>query len=147
MSYIEQFAIDELKRIGMYESDDEMNNEMAEHILKMVKLFGEENHSGFSAAYAVSILEKLLRFKPLSPLTGNDDEWNEITEEMGRKLYQNKRCSHVFKDENGAYDIDGKVFVEPNGASYTNRDSRVYVEFPYTPKTEYVNVPAYDDPQ
>lgn len=33
-----------------------------------------------------------------------------------------------------------KVFVEPDGASYTSRDSRVYIEFPYTHKTEYVNV-------
>lgn len=145
MSYIEQFAIDELKRIGMYDSDDEMNNKMSEHILKMVKVFEEEGHSGFSAAYAVSILEKLLRFEPLSPLTGEDDEWNEITEEMGSKLYQNNRCSRVFKDENGAYDIDGKVFVEPNGVGYVSKDSRVYVEFPYTPKTEYVQVPFSDE--
>ncbi len=66
-----------------------------------------------------------------------DDEWNE---EDG--FFQNKRCSRVLKNEKDgqAYDIRGKVFVEPDGVSYTSRDSRVDIEFPYVPKTEYVNV-------
>ena len=138
MTNIETYAIDELTRIGMYGSGDEMNDAMCEHILKMVNVFAEEGHSGFSANYAINILQKLLRLEPLSPLTGEDDEWCEVSD----NLYQNKRLSRVFKEgkDGQAYDIDGKVFVEPNGASYTSRDSRVYIEFPYTPKTEYVNV-------
>jgi len=55
-------------------------------------------------------------------------------------LWQNNRCSHVFKDADGAWDIDGKIFTDPQGCSYTNRDSRVMIEFPYVPKREYVNV-------
>ena len=55
-------------------------------------------------------------------------------------MYQNRRCPHVFKsDADGAYDIDGRVFVDPDGSSYTSRDSRVSIEFPYTPKREYVH--------
>ena len=142
MTNIETYAIDELTRIGMYGSGDEMNDAMCEHILKMVNVFAEEGHSGFSAEYAISILQKLLRFEPLSPLTGGDDEWNVVGEEDGCEIYQNKRLSRVFKDgkDRQAYDMHGKVFVEPDGCSYTSRDSRVYIEFPYTPKTEYVNV-------
>lgn len=142
MTNIETYAIDELTRIGMYGSGDEMNDAMCEHILKMVNVFAEEGHSGFSAEYAISILQKLLRFEPLSPLTGEDDEWDEVGEEYGNSTYQNKRLSRVFKEgkDGQAYNIRGKVFVEPNGASYTSRDSCVYIEFPYTPKTEYVNV-------
>lgn len=138
MTNIETYAIDELTRIGMYGSGDEMNDAMCEHILKMVNVFDEEGHSGFSANYAINILQKLLRLEPLSPLTGEDDEWCEVSD----NLYQNKRLSRVFKEgkDGQAYDIRGKVFVEPNGASYTSRDSRVYIEFPHTPKTEYVNV-------
>lgn len=138
MTNMKTYAIDELTRIGMYGSDDEMNDMMCEHILKMVDVFAEEGHSGFSAEYATSILQKLLRFEPLSPLTGEDDEWNEVDTEV----YQNKRLSRVFKEgkDGQAYDIHGKVFVEPDGCSYTSRDSSVYIEFPYTPKTEYVNV-------
>ena len=142
MTNMETYAIDELTRIGMYGSGDEINDVMCEHILKMVNVFAEEGHSGFSANYAISILQKLLRFEPLSPLTGEDDEWNDVSEYSGYKLYQNKRLSRVFKEgkDGQAYDIRGKVFVEPDGCSYTSRDSRVYIEFPYVPKTEYVNV-------
>jgi hypothetical protein len=141
MTNIETYAIDELTRIGMYGSGDEMNDAMCEHILKMVNVFAEEGHSGFSANYAINILQKLLRFEPLSPLTGEDDEW-KLCKYNDRETYQNKRFSRVFKEgkDGQAYDMQGKVFVEPNGASYTSRDSRVYIEFPYTPKTEYVNV-------
>lgn len=141
MTNIETYAIDELTRIGMYNSGDEMNDAMCEHILKMVNVFDEEGHSGFSANYAINILQKLLRLEPLSPLTGEDDEW-KLCEYSEGETYQNKRLSRVFKEgkDGQAYDIRGKVFVEPDGCAYTSRDSRVYIEFPYTPKTEYVNV-------
>lgn len=141
MTNIETYAIDELARIGMYGSGDEMNDAMCEHILKMVNVFAEEGHSGFSANYAINILQKLLRFEPLSPLTGEDDEW-QLCEYSDGEIYQNKRFSRVFKEgkDGQAYDVQGKVFVEPNGASYTSRDSRVYIEFPYVPHTEYVKV-------
>jgi len=59
MSNIKDYAIGELTRIGMYGSDDEINDAMCKHILKMVDVFDEEGHSGFSAEYAVSILQKL----------------------------------------------------------------------------------------
>jgi hypothetical protein len=142
MSDLKTYAIDELTRIGMYGSDDEMNNEMCNHILKMIDVFVEEGHSGFSAEYAINILQKLLRWNPLSPLTGGDDEWGEVSD----GIFQNKRLSRVFKNEKDgqAYDIRGKVFVEPDGCSYTSRDSLVYIEFPYVPNTEYVNVEKED---
>jgi hypothetical protein len=142
MSFI-SFAESELDRIGMTaDSDDEMNVSMREHILRMVEAFADEGHSGFSANYAVNCLDKLLRYEPLSPLTGEDDEWNEV----GDGVYQNKRCSRVFKENDEAYDIDGIVFWEwytdPETGEkfkshFTCKDSRVPVEFPYVPKTEY----------
>jgi hypothetical protein len=147
MTNIKTYAINELTRIGMYGSGDEMNDAMCEHILKMVNVFAEEGHSGFSANYTINILQKLLQFEPLSPLTGEDDEWEDISEYSGYEHYQNKRLSRVFKEgkDGQAYDIQGKVFVEPDGASYTSRDSCVYIEFPYVPHTEYVKVEKIDD--
>jgi hypothetical protein len=140
MTNLKTYAIDELARIGMYNSSDDMDVAMTEHILKMIDVFNEEEHSGFSAEYAIKILEKLLRRQPLSPLTGDDEEW--IEPERGDNIYQNKRCSRVFKSgkDGQAYDIRGKVFVEPNGSAYTSRDSSVFIEFPYVPKTDYVSV-------
>lgn len=143
MSNILEHAKDELDRIGMTEdSPDEMNVMMRKHILHMMNEFAEEGHSGFSASYAISILTKLMDFKPLSPLTGEDNEWVNIREYGESPSWQNKRRSSVFKNADGTcYDIDGKVFWEwcmpyeegdkPYKSYYTNRDSRVPVKFPY----------------
>lgn len=142
------YAKRELDLIGMTDGGNDYDTAMRDHILHMVEEFSKEGHSGFSASYAISCLEKLLRFEPLSPLTGADDEWIETS--FGPEMsWQNKRCGRVFKGEDGrAYDIEGKVFwkwmIDEEGNSYkshfTNRDSRVYVEFPYVPTHEYIGV-------
>ena len=75
---LKSHAINELDVIGLTE-DDEMNGEMRKHILHMIEEFSKEGHSGFSASYAVSILSKLLKYEPLSPLTGYDSEWMELS--------------------------------------------------------------------
>ena len=136
------YAESELDRIGMTD-DDDMNGMMRKHLLHMVKEFSEEGHSGFSASYALQCLEKLLRFKPLSPLTGEDDEWGDVSNVSGEPMFQNKRCSSIFKHgkDGEAYDIDGKVFWEwytdnetgeKHKSYYTGKGSRVPVTFPYT---------------
>ena len=140
MSYLIEYAKRELDIIGLREdSDDEMNVAMRNHILQMVEVFSEEGHSGFSASYAVAILKRVLAFKPLAELTGEDSEWQEVAED----LYQNKRASDVFKDANGAYWSQGIVFWEwfsspdiddgkPYKTYFTSKDSRVPIEsFPW----------------
>jgi hypothetical protein len=122
--------------------DDEMQSLMNRQLLQIVAVFSTHGHSGFSASYAAGVLEKLLRFEPLGPLTGEPGEWID----HGDGVFQNNRCSRVFKQPdrfNGqAYDLDGRVFREPSGACYTNRESMVPITFPYTPKTEYIDVPG-----
>ena len=143
MSNLVSYAESELNRIGMTEdSPDEMNVAMRKHILHMMQEFANEGHSGFSASYAISILTKLIDFKPLSPLTGEDDEWVKH-DYATEPVYQNKRRPSVFKDADGScYDIDGKVFWEwampykegdePYKLYYTCNESSVPVSFPYT---------------
>lgn len=143
MSNITEYAEAELKRIGMgADTEDEMNKAMHDHIIKMVETFADEGHSGFSASYAISILTKLLNWEPITPLTGEDDEWMEIDEQTAGRtgMFQNKRCGRVFKEDGKAYDIEGKVFRNPQGHTYTNFNSRTPVTFPYTPTTEIVEV-------
>lgn len=140
------YAKSELDLIGMTEDGDEYNTLARQAVLEIVEKFADQGHSGFSASYVISCLEKLLRWEPLSPLTGEDSEWVKL-EYDDDIMYQNNRCSRVFKDNEGnAYDIEGKVFWEwftdeETGEKYkshfTCRESRTPVTFPYTPTTVY----------
>lgn len=142
-----QHAEREFAAAGWDESD-EMQQALCEHLLKLLDVFAEEGHSGTSATYTVEVFRKLALFKPIAPLTGQPDEWLLVGEQNGQQLYQNTRCSHVFKEGNDAYDIDGRIFYEwrsdEDGAQFkscfTNRDSRVSVTFPYTPNSVYEEV-------
>jgi hypothetical protein len=126
--------------------DEEAQREMNADILRVVEIFADQGHSGSTAPYAIGIISKLLSYEALSPLTGEPDEWTRL--EYGPDMgWQNKRCSHVFKRDDGtAYDIEGRVFREPSGACYTGSESRVEVTFPYTPVREYVDVDDEGNP-
>ena len=130
------FAKEELTRAGLFDKDSDYGGMMGDAVMKMIDAFAKEGHSGFSAGMAISLFSRLARYEPLSPLTGDDDEWNEV--DSG--VYQNRRCPTVFKDADGVYNVEGRIFREPSGVCYTSRDSRVPVVFPYTPSSEYVDV-------
>ena len=136
------FADTELRAAGFLGKDGPYDGMIGSAVLKLVEAFADQNHSGGSAGITVSLFERLARYEPLGPITGEADEWTEVSD----GLFQNRRCSHVFKDADGkAYDIYGRIFREPSGCCFTNRDSRVYVTFPYTPTREYVDVPERSD--
>ena len=118
------------------EGEDDPQVWVYNHLKKLLEAFDGEGHSGTSAPYTVGLFKKLALFEPLGPLTGEDGEWMEVTDDM----FQNHRCPNVFKENSEAYDIKGKVFEEPDGSRFTSRDSRVPVAFPYIPSTEVVKV-------
>lgn len=158
MSNLETFAEDELRRAGLFDEDSDYGGMLGRAVMKMVQQFAEEGHSGCSAGMAISIFQKVARFEPLTPLTGADDEWAEVERgafsvvsrpafnhgivitEHRTPLYQNKRCSHIFKDGDYAYDSEARIFRDRDGFCYTSKDSRIPVIFPYTPTREYVDV-------
>jgi hypothetical protein len=111
-----------------------MQAEINRNLLELIAVFATQGHSGSSAAYARGMLDRLLDFKPIAPLTGADAEWVEV----GRDVFQNRRCSRVFREGVRAYDSAGRVFVDADGEGYTNGASRVEVAFPYVPRTVYV---------
>ncbi len=153
MSNYINHAMREFRAAGWTNEDgsfkDEMQEMICNHVLKLLDVFADEGHSGSSAPYAINLFEKLAKFEPIGPLTGEDWEWSDVSEYGGRDngpLFQNKRCGHVFKDSSGAYDSEGIVWYdwrtdEETGEKYkshfTSRESRVTVTFPYTPKREY----------
>lgn len=139
MGNLVDYAKSELKRIGMIDSGDPYNEMATKAILDLIELFDSQGHSGFSASYVTNAFNRLARFKPISPLTGKDDEWLDI----GDGVYQNKRYFAVFKDKDGvAYNSEGRVFSDDGEVWFANRDSRVNITFPYVvpDRPEYVRI-------
>lgn len=158
MSRMLEWAENELRYAGydINDPEDGPNRWLAEGTLDLLKVFAEQGHSGSSAPFAVALFEKLAMWKPIAPLTGEDDEWMEV----GTNVWQNKRNSAVFKEEDGRpYWMDGKVFWEwysspdyddgkPFKSYFTSRDSRVNIEFPWTQpdSPEYIFRPSEEFP-
>ena len=142
MSLIE-FAEAELKRLEDNCNDDsealKAQKSITADVMQIVNTFVGQQHSGFSAGYMLNILDRLLRYKPLTALTGEDDEWLDCSE-FGMVDKQNKRCTSVFKRPDGtAYWVEGKIFSDDGGKSwYTSKDSHVEIEFPF-------EVPLYSE--
>ena len=124
------YAKRELEQIG--KDKDGMQEMINKDILEIVEKFSDQGHSGFSASYTLSILERLLRFKPISPLTGEEEEWNECS---GDGVLQNKRCSSVFKQKDGTFeDIDGIIVSDNGGITwFSSGRFRKNITFPYLP--------------
>lgn len=154
MSNLEKHALAEFRAAGWMDKNGKFNDEMQEdicnHVMTLLNVFNAEGHSGTTAPYAIDMFKKLAMFEPLVPLTGEDWEWNEVSD----GVFQNKRCSHVFKQadrfDGQPYDIDAVVFwswhTDENGEKFksyfTSGDSFRTITFPYTPTREYVESPT-----
>lgn len=134
MSSIVDWAEEELKRYDFDFYGDNMNKA----VLEVLKTLSDQGHTNMSASIVIQLVDRLWSWKPLTPLTGEDDEWTSESKFLKGTL-QNKRYSAVFKNkETGeCYDINGRIFAEPDGCTFTCRESKVPVEFPYMPPDKY----------
>jgi len=71
--------------------------EIIEATLRIVDEFSKIGHSGASAHFHAAMIDDLLRFKNLSPLTSDPSEWVEV----GHGLWQNARNSEAFSTDGG----------------------------------------------
>jgi hypothetical protein len=131
--------------------------EFESEILALCEKFGMSGQSGGSAPYVSSAIsstvKKLCMQQTIAPLTGEEDEWVDQTKlSNGETLFQNKRNSAVFKDEQGVWYLDAIIWcADTPGESGNNWDtfcgtvqgikSAQYVKsFPFDPKTFRINV-------
>lgn len=71
-------------------------------LCRVVAAFADMGHSGFSAAHCADVLNRLLRYEPLSPLTDDADEWQDRSAEMdGKPFWQNRRDSRAMSTDGG----------------------------------------------
>lgn len=136
-----------------------------EEILALCEKFGRSGQSGGSAPYTASAIsqtvKKLLLQNPICPITGIDEEWINVreTSQEDEMMYQNARCSAVFKSKNGrCWYLDAIVKKTQDGSCWSggfwlskedyltgDKSKRLHCpqyikSFPFTPKTFYIDV-------
>lgn len=109
MSNLKSHAEFELRRAGLFDRDSDYGGMIGPAVMKMIEVFREEGHSGFSATLTLDIFNRLANFKALTPITSNPDEWTDVSEMSGPSgpKWQNKRQSSCFSNDGGKtyYDI------------------------------------------
>ena len=102
-----------------WEDDKFYGGLLSKCVLELLQCFSGQNHSGASAWSVRNVFNRLADYKPLSPLTGKDDEWIDKSGLSGKKTYQNKRWYSLFKEDGKAYYID-------------ENSRKKFVDFPFT---------------
>lgn len=131
----------------------------ANEILALCEAFGKSGQSGGSAPMTASAISQAVKHlmlqEPICPVTGIDEEWVNVREvsEEDEMMYQNKRCSALFKSKSGKcwyvdaivwkgeeeYDtFTGRVYIDDKNFELIG--SSQYVRLPFKPKTFYIDV-------
>ncbi len=122
-----------------------------EEIITLVEKFRESGQSGSTSSYVASAIsetiKKLMLYQPICGLIGNDEEWSVIQFD----LFQNKRCTALFKNPitKKCNYLGAIVWKDENsftGSVYKDKinfeliTSSQFVTFPFQPKTFYIEV-------
>jgi len=156
-----EWARREIDLLIKMESDPGYAPECAESAFRAYRSLCADGHSGVSIQLVKKILDDLIDLKPLTPLTGEDDEWSLIDDGFvdGRRhgIFQNRRYGSLFKsiypDGTVKYsDVDRFVCVDmdnPRNRFYNSfmaekageAESKVAkIEFPYTPPRRPIEI-------
>ena len=138
---LEEYAQAEFDRLVPPDQKSDDFKDMEHDVLEILRVVSAQGHSAFSMPNLLRLLKRLIVFKPLSPLTGEDDEWFPPEDGGdGEMIQQNRRRFSVFRvagDNRTAYDLHGKAFSTDGGQTYfEDCNSTVYVTFPYYPPDE-----------
>ena len=133
-----EWALKEIKRARLYDEDSMYEGSLGKCLEELVDVFSKQDHSGFSASIVSSLFYRLTGWKPLTPITNDLSEWEEIRMRNGEKLYQSKRCPSLFATEsmlkeNKAKDIDYWYKKDKDGVCYTDHECHQIVDLPYLP--------------
>ena len=123
MSIMEK-AKKELSLLDWTDDKEVYDGMLSKAVIELLECFCKQRHSGASAWSTLHVFNRLAKLKPLTPLTGKDDEWREIPGfKQGTTEYQNKRWSSLFKDKK-----DGKAYYHKQTENDTVKE---FVEFPF----------------
>ena len=106
-----KFSRGELKRVGLFDKDSDYGGMLGESTMKLMECFCKEGHSGYSAQLQVELFTRLASWHPLSELTNDPTEWQEVgTERDCTPLWQSRRSPDCFSKNGGRtyYSVDDK---------------------------------------
>lgn len=72
------FAQRELELAGLFSKDSDYDGMLGRSVMKLVRAFAGQGHSGFSAMLALDLFKKLAGYKPLTALTDDPTEWMQV---------------------------------------------------------------------
>jgi len=156
MTSTQKFAKQELD-ILKSTTPDSIITPFEKEILALCEAFGKSGQSGGSAQYTASAIsqavKKLMLHEPICDVIGNENEWVDISEISSGDLWQNSRCSGLFKNPDGKLSyVDAIVWKgEEKWDTFTGRvyiddkdfeliGSSQYARLPFKPKTFYIDV-------
>ncbi len=110
MSNLVEHAERELKLAGLFKTESDYSGRVAEGVMRVVKVFAKEGHSGSSAGITVTLLTKLLNFENLVPINSDPQYWVEVQEGCRgtNPLWQSIRNPSYFSEDGGVtfYNLD-----------------------------------------
>jgi hypothetical protein len=88
----------------------------AQSLIAAIAAFASYGHSGGSAMVAIEQLHTLLRWRTLSPLTSDPDEWEDRSGISNSPMWQNRRDSAAFSRDGGQtwYFVDDRNPEHPS---------------------------------
>jgi len=103
----------EMRIAGLYDADSDYAGMIPEAVMKMIRPFAEEGHSGMSASLTLEIFNRLARYKTLTAPTCDPSEWMEVSDMCSveqRPVFQSKRDPSLFSNDGGKtyYSVDDK---------------------------------------
>lgn len=116
----------------------EMQRIMNREVMELLKVFEEQGHSGFSASWAIRLFSKLAKYKLITEIEDNPEDWDENG--------QHKYIPSIFKRKDGTcYYLYGTYFAEPDSDNffYNGMCSKTDVTFPLKPsdlETKYIRL-------
>lgn len=88
---------------------DTLGGSVGPKVMSLVEMLASQENDPADADVIIRIFYSLAQFMPLTPVTNEPDEWNEITKEVyseamiesGMRLWQSKRAASVFSEDGG----------------------------------------------
>ena len=130
-STIYQHALRELRAKGMLGTAEPLAKSVLGAVMLSVDVLSDHAVKDVIPEHITDLLFKVLDHLPLSPLTGDEKEW----EYKSPGLEVNKRCPRVIREDGVAYDTQAVMFEHPDGYQNFNAKSKQPITFPYVPIT------------